>query len=315
MKQVAFIYPGQGSQQVGMGEELYQTYPVVKELFEQANALLNLNLTDLMFVGPDDKLKQTENAQPALLLTSIAITRVLFEEGIKPVRLAGHSLGEYSALVAANALPFQDALPLVQARGRLMEEAYPKGQGLMAAVLGMEQDTLQKELDQIQTETNEVIEIANLNCPGQIVISGTKVAIEHAVTKLKEAGAKRVLPLNVSGPFHSSLMKPAANEFSKRLEQVNVTNAEIPVYANVSAEEVTDQVEIKQLLIEQLYSPVRFEEILHRLNDDSLDAIVEIGTGKVLTGLMKKVNRRMTTFSIQDPESLQAFISWYKEES
>lgn len=315
MKRVAFIYPGQGSQQVGMGESLYQTYPVVKKLFQQANGLLNIDLINLMFVGPEDKLKQTEHAQPALLLTSIAITRVLYEEGIKPVRVAGHSLGEYSALVAADAIQFEDTLPLVQARGRLMEEAYPKGQGLMAAVLGMDQDRLQKELEQIQTETNEVIEIANLNCPGQIVVSGTKVAIELAVTKLKEAGAKRVLPLNVSGPFHSSLMKPAANAFSKRLEQVSVGNAAIPVYANVSAAEVTEQGAIKQLLIEQLYSPVRFEEILHRLNDDSLDAIVEIGTGKVLTGLMKKVNRSMTTFSIQDPESLQAFISWYKEES
>lgn len=315
MKQVAFVYPGQGSQQVGMGEVLAQTYPTVKELFEQANTLLNMDITNLMFSGPDEVLKQTENAQPALLLTSIAITKVLYEEGIKPVRLAGHSLGEYSALVAADALRLADALPLVQARGKLMEAAYPKGQGLMAAVLGMEQIKLQKELEQIQTETNEIVEIANLNCPGQIVISGTKVAIDHAITKLKDAGAKRVIPLNVSGPFHSSLMKPAATELSQHLEQVGVSDAQIPVYANVTAEEVIKAADIKQLLVKQLYSPVRFEEILQRLNDDSLDAIVEIGTGKVLTGLMKKVNRRMTTFSIQDPESLQAFITWYKEES
>ncbi|GGM21147.1 malonyl CoA-acyl carrier protein transacylase [Paraliobacillus quinghaiensis] len=315
MKKVAFIYPGQGSQHVGMGEDLYQTHSLVKELFDQANITLDKNITKLMFEGPEEVLTQTENAQPALLLTSAAITRVLLEEGIKPSYLAGHSLGEYSALVAAEAVRIEDALPLVQARGRLMEDAFPSGKGTMAAVLGMEQSVLQAELDKLQVETNEVIEIANLNCPGQIVISGEKTAIERAVVSLKEAGAKRVLPLNVSGPFHSSLMKPAANKLAEKLSEVTFSDAKTPVYANVTAKQVVDKEEIKQLLVKQMYSTVRFEEIIEQMVDSSLDAIVEIGSGKVLTGLVKKVNRRMQTFSIQDSDSLQAFIEWYKEES
>jgi len=315
MKKVAFIYPGQGSQQVGMGEDLYQTYPLVKELFDQANTLLDTNITKLMFEGPEEVLTQTENAQPALLLTSAAITQVLLEAGIKPSYLAGHSLGEYSALVAAEALSLEDALPLVQARGKLMEAAFPSGKGTMAAVLGMKQNVLQTELDKLQVETNEIIEIANLNCPGQIVISGEKTVIERAVVTLKEAGAKRVLPLNVSGPFHSSLMKPAANSLAEELRNVSFSDAETPVYANVTAKQVSEKEEMKQLLVEQMYSTVRFEEIIEQMVDSSLDAIVEIGSGKVLTGLVKKVNRRMPTFTIQDPVSLQAFIEWYKEES
>ncbi|CQR47731.1 Malonyl CoA-acyl carrier protein transacylase [Paraliobacillus sp. PM-2] len=314
MKKVAFVYPGQGSQQVGMGETLYHDSPLVQSMFEQADSLLDINLTKLMFEGPKETLTQTEHAQPALLLTSCAITKQLEEEGIIPSVVAGHSLGEYSALVAAGAISFEDALPLVQTRGKLMEQAYPKGKGAMAAVLGLEQNQLQSELDIIAQETDEVIEIANLNCPGQIVISGDNHAIDLAITRLKEAGAKRVLSLSVSGPFHSSLMKPAAESFASSLEDITINDITLPAYANVTAEKVTKHTEIKQRLVEQLFSTVRFEEIIRDIIESDVDAIVEVGSGKVLTGLVKKINRRMKTFTVQDSESLADFVEWYKEE-
>ncbi|MFB1049606.1 ACP S-malonyltransferase [Paraliobacillus sp. JSM ZJ581] len=315
MKKVAFVYPGQGSQQVGMGETLFQNSPIVQSMFKQADSILDTELTKLMFEGPIETLTQTEYAQPSLLLVSSAITKLLEEEGVVPVAVAGHSLGEYSALVAAGSISFEDAVSLVQTRGKLMEQAYPKGKGTMAAVLGLSQSQLQAELDVIGQETNEIIEIANLNCPGQIVISGDKNAIDQAITKLKEAGAKRVLPLSVSGPFHSSLMKSAAESFAKSLDNIMIEDVTLPTYANVTAERVTDHTEIKQLLVEQLFSTVRFEEIVNDIMKSDIDAIVEVGNGKVLTGLIKKINRRMKTFTVQDSKSLNDFVTWYKEEA
>ncbi|MDX8045019.1 ACP S-malonyltransferase [Gracilibacillus sp. S3-1-1] len=314
MKRVAFVYPGQGSQVVEMGRDLYEEFPQVRELFNAANNRLGYDLTSIMFEGPQEALTKTENTQPALLTVSTALTNLLAENGIKPVVTSGHSLGEYSALVAAQAISYADAVQLVHQRGKLMESAYPAGKGSMAAVLGMEQETLQKELQSISEQTNEVVEIANLNCPGQIVISGAKAAIDVAVEQLKAAGAKRVLPLTVSGPFHSSLMKPAAIEFEQLVGEVDWSDAEVPVYANVTAEKVTEQEQIKGLLVEQLYCPVRFEEIIEQLLEEELDAIVEVGSGKVLTGLVKKVHRRAKTFSVQDVASLHAFMDWMKEE-
>ncbi|WP_058307849.1 ACP S-malonyltransferase [Gracilibacillus massiliensis] len=314
MKKIAFIYPGQGSQAVEMGKDLYDQFDQVKELFETANEQLDYDLTSIMFEGPKEVLTKTENTQPALLLVSSAITHLLAEHNIYPDITSGHSLGEYSALVAAKAISFQDAIRLVHERGKLMETAYPEGKGSMAAVLGMDKETLSSELEKIREELNEVLEIANINCPGQIVISGTKAAIDLAVDQLKSKGAKRVLPLPVSGPFHSSLMRPAAEDFDQLVQGIDWSNSDIPVYANVTAEKVTEAEEIKQLLVEQLYSPVRFEEIIEQLLEESLDAIVEVGSGKVLTGLVKKVNRRTKTFAVQDKASLDEFIQWYKEE-
>lgn len=312
MKRVAFMFPGQGSQVVGMGEEFYQAYPQVGALFNQANELLNKNITEIMFTGPEETLTETENAQPALLLTSIAIHQILIQEAVQPLMTVGHSLGEYSALVAAGSLSLEDALPLVATRGRLMEQAFPKGQGTMAAVLGLQVEDINEVLAEI---TEEIVDIANLNCPGQVVISGSREGIELASEKLKEKGAKRVLPLNVSGPFHSRLMKTANEEFAGYLDKTEIKNSQIPVYANVSAMAVSEHEEIKDLLIKQLYSPVRFEESIRNMLNEEVDAFVEVGNGKVLSGLLRKIDRSIKTFAVQDEKSLQDFLKWYKEDA
>lgn len=311
MKRVAFMFPGQGSQKVGMGQDIYDNYPSIEKLYSHANDILEKDLQKMMFAGPKETLTETENAQPALLLSSIALHTLLIEKEVQPVMTVGHSLGEYSALVAAGALSLDEALPLVNLRGKLMEKAFPKGQGTMAAVLGLSVEEIQEVLESI---TDEIVDLANLNCPGQIVISGSMNGIEKASKKLKEVGAKRILPLNVSGPFHSRLMKPANNEFANYLNEIKIKDASIPVYANVTATPVTDKDKIKDSLIKQLYSPVRFEESIKNMLQNDLDAIVEVGTGKVLCGLVRKIDRNVKTFAIQDAESLDEFITWYKEE-
>ena len=312
MKKVAIMFPGQGSQVVGMGKEFFDQYEEVQRLYKTANDVLHKDIQNIMFEGPTEELTETENTQPALLLSSIAAYTLLMKENVKPVMTVGHSLGEYSALVSAGALTLEEALPLVQTRGRLMEKAYPKGKGTMAAVLGMTEEAIKEALTEVSE--GEIVDVANLNCPGQIVISGSVAGIDEAAEILKEKGAKRVLPLNVSGPFHSRLMKPANEEFSKSLNAVDIKDARIPVYANVTGEAVTDKEEVKQLLIQQLYSPVRFEQSIENMLKEDIDAFVEVGTGKVLCGLVRKINRKTKTFAVQDEASLQKFLDWYREE-
>ncbi|MGM8364173.1 ACP S-malonyltransferase [Virgibacillus sp. W0181] len=307
MKRVAFMYPGQGSQAVGMTKKLYDTNSEIRSLYEKANEILNKDLTKIMFEGPKELLTETVNTQPALLLSSMGVD-LLLKQYVKPVMTLGHSLGEYSALVSANAISLDEALPLVATRGELMEKAFPKGKGTMAAVLGLSQQAIEAALK----ESDEIVDVANLNCPGQIVISGTTEGIEEARKLLKEAGAKRVLPLNVSGPFHSRLMKQASEKFFAYLQDVSFHHASIPVYANVTAAPVKDSDEIKDLLIKQLYSPVRFEESIRKMMDADIDAFVEVGNGKVLSGLVKKIDRKVKTFAVQDEQSMQDFISWYE---
>ncbi|WP_458413933.1 ACP S-malonyltransferase [Schinkia sp. CFF1] len=311
MGKIAFIFPGQGSQTVGMGRTLVENIETAAQIFKKADEKLGFSLSEIIFNGPAETLTLTENAQPALLTTSIAILELLKEHGITADYTAGHSLGEYTALVAAGAISFEDAVFAVRKRGEYMEEAVPAGVGTMAAVLGMEEADLEAVTDEI-TANGDTVQLANMNCPGQIVISGTKKGVEDASLLAKERGAKKVIPLVVSGPFHSVLMKPAAEKYTDVLNQIEIHNAEIPVIANVTAKAMTDSAEIKEKLIEQLYSPVRWEKSVETMLENGVDTFIEIGPGKVLSGLVKKVNRKVNTFAISDQESLLEIVAKLK---
>ncbi|QFT88835.1 Malonyl CoA-acyl carrier protein transacylase [Bacillus sp. THAF10] len=310
MGKVAFVFPGQGSQSVGMAQELSTSYQEVQAIVNKADEKLGFGLSTLMFEGPQEELTLTYNAQPALLTSSIAILQKLTDAGIKADFTAGHSLGEYSALVAAGAISFEDAVYTVHMRGKYMEEAVPAGEGSMAAVLGLEEALLQEACDEATDNTGPV-QLANLNCPGQIVISGSAAGVAAASELAKEKGAKRVIPLVVSGPFHSSLMKPAASKLEDTLSMIQIFDPVIPVIANVDAEPVVSQVEIKSKLVEQLYSPVRWEQSVEKMLELGVDTFVEVGQGKVLAGLIKKVNRKVTVLPVYDKETLQKAVEHF----
>lgn len=314
MTKIAFLFPGQGSQKIGMGKDLFDQEAVSKAVFEEADYTLGFDLSSMIFEGDAEELTLTFNAQPALLTTSIAILKKFEESGIKADYAAGHSLGEYTALVAAGALSFKDAVYAVRKRGELMNEAVPAGEGAMAAILGLDKAALEEVTKEV-TESGHLVELANLNCPGQIVISGTAKGVELASEKAKEKGAKRAIALEVSGPFHSALMKPAAEKFTDVLSKLDIADAKTPVISNVTADIVTSRDEIETKLIEQLYSPVRFEESVERLIDLGVTTFIEIGPGKVLSGLVKKVNRRLTTISVSDQETIEAAIQTLKGDS
>ncbi|MFF2482689.1 ACP S-malonyltransferase [Paenibacillus sp. NPDC058071] len=306
MSKTAFVFPGQGAQSVGMGKDAYEAYEVSRNVFEQANEALGFSLTDLIFEGPDEQLKQTANTQPALLTVSVALLRALDGKGLKADYVAGHSLGEYSALVAAGVISFEDAVRTVRARGEFMEQAVPGGIGAMAAVLGAERDVLGKLCASITAE-GHAVELANMNCPGQIVVSGTAAGVQAVVERGKEeAGAKRVLPLEVSGPFHSSLMKPAAEKLGAVLEGVSMNDAAIPVVANVTASTVTEAAQIRSLLVEQVYSPVLWEDSVRYLIEQGVDTFVEIGSGSVLAGLIKKIDKNLRIISINSVSAIDS---------
>lgn len=312
MGKTAFIFPGQGSQTVGMGKSLAEKIDSVQSFFQKADERLGYSLSSIIFEGPQETLTLTTNAQPALLTTSIAILQYFKESNIEADYVAGHSLGEYTALVASGAISFEDGVYAVRKRGEFMEEAVPNGEGTMAAVLGLGREALQQVTDSVTEEGNPV-QLANINCPGQIVISGSRKGVEIASIKAKEAGAKRVLPLEVSGPFHSSLMKPASAKLQMVLDEIEIKKARIPVIANVSASEMNEPNDIKEKLIQQLYSPVQWEDSVKKMIELGVDTFVEIGPGKVLSGLVKKIDRGVKTYSISDEETLQSVLEALKE--
>ena len=307
MGKIAVIFPGQGSQYIGMGLDFYQNYQVAKHIFTTADNILNDSLTKVIFTGPDDELKLTVNTQPAILLTSLAIWEVVREElGLKVDYLAGHSLGEYSALAAAGSISIAEALQLVRKRGRYMEEAVPAGEGTMAAIMGMEQDELTKLCAEVTAEGYSV-ELANINTPNQIVISGTKNGVEIAGERAKEQGARRVIPLSVSGPFHSRLMQPAKEQLAQAVENAAIQDARIPVVTNVTALPETSAEEIKNNLIKQVVSPVQWTNSVEWLVEAGVDTFIEVGPGKVLSGLVKKIAKDVQVFAIEDLASYSTF--------
>lgn len=305
---IAFIFPGQGSQKTGMGLEITTANERARQIYSIADQTLGYPLSSLCFNGPEEQLRLTANTQPAILTTSIALLEAFYEQSdVEPDFVAGHSLGEYTALVAAGSLSFADAVLAVHKRGTYMEEAVPAGVGAMSAVMNLDREKLVEVCKQVSREKH-VVEPANYNSPGQIVISGHKDAVSEAGEKAADAGARRVIPLSVSGPFHSSLMKPAADRLAKHLASISINDASVPVVANAIAEGVTKAEEINRLLIKQVSSPVLWEDSVRYMLDQGVDTFVEFGAGNVLSGLVKKVNRKVKTISIQDPETLNQAI-------
>jgi [acyl-carrier-protein] S-malonyltransferase len=300
---IAFLFPGQGSQYVGMGRELASLYPVAHQTFEEADAALGYKLSEICFHGPEERLRLTEITQPAILTVSVAAFRVLREKGIQPDAVAGHSLGEYSAHVAAGTLLFEDAIRAVRNRGRYMQEAVPVGEGAMAAILGMPF----AEVAQVCAEAaqGEVVQPANLNSPEQVVISGSKPAVERAAELARERGAKRAVLLPVSAPFHCALMRPAQDRLELDLRQVKFHPMHCPLVTNVDASLVSDPGQARDALIRQVTGSVRWLDSMRLLLDGGVQSFVEVGPGKVLCGLMRQIDRSRICLNVEDEASLQ----------
>jgi [acyl-carrier-protein] S-malonyltransferase len=301
---IAFIFPGQGSQAVGMGKALAEAFPVVRDTMAEADAALGEDLSGLCYNGPANRLVLTENTQPAILAVSVACFRLLASRGLMPAFMAGHSLGEYSAHVAAGTISFADALRTVRRRGRYMQEAVPVGHGAMAAILGLDAAAVAQACD--EAAQGEVVSPANLNAPGQIVIAGTKAAVARASERAKQMGAKRAIPLPVSAPFHCALMGPAEARLAPDLRALAVADPFVPVVANVDAEVKRRGPEAIEALIRQVSSPVRWEEVMRRLASEGVHKYVEVGPGTVLAGLGRKIFRDAAFANIEDPEGLDA---------
>ena len=293
----AFVFPGQGSQFVGMGKDLYENHTLAKELFDKADSILGFKITDIMFAGTDEQLKQTNVTQPAVFLHSV-ISALCLGDAFKPDMVAGHSLGEFSALVASGALSFEDGLKLVAARANAMQKACEKNPGTMAAIIALPDETVEHVCEAVSKE-GKVVVAANYNCPGQLVISGEKDAINEACEKLKAAGAKRALPLMVGGAFHSPLMQPAKDELQEAIEKTNFSTPSCPVYQNVDAKPHTDPSEIKANLIAQLTSPVRWTKSVQNMIADGADDFTECGPGRALRGMIGRIDRSVNAHGIE----------------
>ncbi|WP_299071561.1 ACP S-malonyltransferase [uncultured Paraglaciecola sp.] len=308
MSKQAWVFPGQGSQTLGMLSDLAAENTSIHTTFEQASNVLGYNLWDVT-QNDEQKLNQTHITQPALLAASYAIYTLLVEKGVSaPAYMAGHSLGEYSALVCAGAIDFADAIKLVEARGQFMQQAVPAGVGAMYAIIGLDDDKVMSSCNQAQLSTNEIVAAVNFNSPGQIVIAGNKSAAEVAAELCIEQGAKRALPLAVSVPSHCALMKPAAEQLERLLKEITIHTPKIPVINNVDVASPTVPEEIKQALIEQLYSPVRWTETITKLAKLEVDSLLEVGPSKVLTGLTKRIDKRISCTAINTVESINSLI-------
>lgn len=305
MSKVAFIYPGQGAQKIGMGMDFYKQYATAREVYEKATAWLGMDVKELCF-EENDRLNLTQYTQAAMVTTSMAMEKVLEEQGIHPDITAGLSLGEYCAIATAGAMSLQDAIVTVRKRGILMEQAVPAGQGGMAAVLGMEASAIEQVVDPI-----EGVSIANYNCPGQIVITGMKEPLNNAMEALKEAGAKRVIELVVSGPFHSAMLNEAGEKLAQELSHITLGALKIPYVTNVTAEPVTDTESIKELLARQISSPVKWQQSVERMIAEGVDTFIEIGPGRTLTGFLKKINRDVTAYNIETVADMEEVLEKY----
>jgi [acyl-carrier-protein] S-malonyltransferase len=304
LPKTAFLFPGQGSQAAGMGKELAALYPVARETFDEADEALGYKLSTLCFEGPDDQLKMTEITQPAILTVSVAVYRVLASVGLTPSFVAGHSLGEYSAHVAAGTLEFADAVRTVRSRGKYMQEAVPVGTGAMAAILMLGIEEIQSACN--EAAQGEVVQPANINSPGQIVISGSKGAVERAAELCKQKGAKRAVMLPVSAPFHCALMQPAQDRLAEDLKALHLHNPETPVMCNVDAKLVTEADVAREALVRQVTGAVRWVESIQGLVAAGAEQFIEVGPGKVLTGLMKQIDKTKPALNVEDEASLQA---------
>lgn len=306
---LAFLFPGQNSHSVGMGHDLYNRYPLARRTFEEADEALGFSISALCFDGPEEQLRRTEFQQPAIFTVSVAALRVLTEHGVTPGLVAGHSLGEYAANVAAGALAFADGVTTVNSRGRYMQQAVPEGRGSMAAVLGLGAEEVIGACVEAATEVGEVVSPANFNSPGQIVISGTVAAVERAAALAKERGAKKVVMLSVSAPFHCALMQPAQDRLAELLQSVPLAAPSLPVAVNVDAELVSDPVGLRDALIRQVTGAVRWVESMQLLIAQQPTHFIEVGPGKVLSGLLRQIDRTQSVLNVEDSVSLEKTLT------
>lgn len=305
---IVVVFPGQGSQSIGMLADYAETWPQIEETFKQTSDVLGYDCWDIVCNGPEEKINKTEITQPIMLAADIAVMRVMEQQCmLTPMVFAGHSLGEYAALVAAEALSFEDAIKLVSKRGQLMQAAVPEGQGAMAAIIGLNDDAIIKICEQVSNDTGAPVEAVNFNSPGQVVIAGATDAVNKAMELLKEEGAKRALPLPVSVPSHSSLMKPAADELAEYLKDVNISTPKIQVIHNVDAKSHDDPDAIRDALVKQLYNPVQWTHTIQIITDGA-DVVVECGPGKVLGGLTRRINKDVKSYSLDSIASMQKFL-------